>query len=168
MLYKLMGGGMIITATTIAGFLKARTLANRVDSLIRIKTALSVLESEISFSANSLKLAFLRIERTVDTGGMFAEAGEAIAGCGVEQAWKQAVDNSRRRLSLTEHDAELLKTLAAELGMTDRENQIKNIRRVSALLDAASVQAQAEYTQTARLYRSGGILTGLLFIILLF
>ncbi len=168
MLYKWLGGGMIVMATTLAGFMKARTLSGRVASLIRLKTALSVLESEISFSANNLKTAFSRIERTVDTYGLFAEAGEGITRNGVEQAWKDAVDSRKKALCLTEQDAELLKTLAAELGMTDRENQIKNIRRVSTLLDTAAHQAQAEYNQTAKLYRSGGIMAGLLFVILLF
>ncbi len=168
MVLKWLGSGLIVGAATMAGLWKARSLSCRVESLIRLKTALSVLESEITFSANSLKQAFLRIERTVDAAGLFAQAGEDIISVGVEQAWKQAVDSRKKTLCLTEQDADLLKTLAAELGMTDRENQIKNIRRVSALLEAAAGQARADYEQTAKLYRSGGLLAGLLFVILLF
>lgn len=168
MLYKWLGGGMIVAATSLAGFLQAQRLERRVSSLMRLKTALSVLESEIAFSAHDLKTAFFRIEKIVGAGGIFQDAGEGIASLGVQESWHQAVDNRKKTLFLSEQDADALKTLAAELGMTDRDNQIKNIRRVAALLSTAAEQAQMEYDRTARLYRSGGVMAGLLFVILLF
>lgn len=167
MLYKIIGGALIIAATTVFGCSKARALSERVNSLLRIKTALSVLESEIIFSANHMKRAFLRLADTVGPAFLFREAAARLEEDGVGKAWRDAVDKYRKKLCLADEDVRMLKTLSAELGMTDRENQVKNLRRVAALLDTALIKAREEYDRSARLYRSCGIMAGLLVVILL-
>lgn len=166
MLYKLLGGGLIIAATTVFGCTKARALSERVQSLLRIKTALSVLESEIIFSANHMKRAFLRLAETVGPEALFRDAAARLEEEGVCKAWRNAVDAHRKKLCLADEDVRMLKTLSAELGMTDRENQVKNLRRVTALLDTALIKAREDYDRSARLYRSCGVMAGLLAVIL--
>ena len=167
MLNKWLGGGLILIATTYIGFQKVAALSGRVRSLGALQTGLSILESEISFSANHLKQAFAEIERAVNVDGLFLMAGDKIAELGAAEAWEKAVKEKKDRLFLTDTDAQALTSLAAELGVTDRENQIKNIRRVNALLLSLAQAAQAEYEKSARLCRSGGILVGMLVVILL-
>lgn len=167
MLYSWLGAGLIVAATTYIGFKNAEKLSRRVRSLLAIQTGLSILESEISFSANHLKQALSKIEESVHTCGLFQDAGAAIAELGTAEAWRQTVQKKQDVLCLSKSDVEALSSLAAELGVTDRENQMKNIRRVSALLEDAGKTAQAEYEKTARLYQSGGVLIGVLVVILL-
>ena len=55
--------------------------------------------------------------------------------------------------------------LGTKLGMTDTKNQLKHIGYVKELITAQAAAAENEYKRLGRIYRGGGVLTGL-FIIL--
>ena len=168
MLTKLIGGCLILLGGTCLGFLKSSELSRRERSLKNIKTALSILESEIVFSSQHLKDAFLKISYVCACGEIFSDAAHTMGEYGIVQAWQDAVDRNAKRLCLSESDAEMLKVLSSRLGMSDKEQQKKNIRHVETLLDMAITNAHAEYQNSARLYRSMGFLGGLFFVMLLF
>ena len=68
---------------------------------------------------------------------------------------------------LTDGDREILVMLGAQLGMTDRENQYKNICCTKNLIDKQYEQARQIRERTSRLYEGGGILAGAFAILLL-
>lgn len=143
------------------------SLAKRRNSLIKIRMALSILETEIVFSSYHLKEVFKRISRISDMEKLFMSVAENMEDMGIGNAWQYAVDKNRKEMGLKKEDAEILKTLSTRLGMSDREQQVKNIRHTDALILKALTEAEEEYKKSAKLYRSMGVLGGLFLIILM-
>lgn len=164
---KILGAVMIFSSGVILGYGKAYVLAQRERSLININSAFGILESEIVFSQNKLKTAFERIAQISSCGRLFLSAAEKMEESSACDAWIYATEKEKHSLCLTQKDAEILKMLANELGRSDKEQQIKNIRHVSALLKAAAEEAHNEYAISAKMYRSGGICVGLFLAVLL-
>lgn len=168
MLIKITGAVLIISAGTIYGFSRAEKLAKRERTLISIKTALGLLESEIVFTSHHLKQAFLHINSICNCDNFFLYIAENIENLGIAKAWCMSVDHKKNDLCITDSDADILKILASELGRSDREHQIKNINHVSSLLSQAAQDAHNEYKKSAKFYRSMGILGGIFIVLLLF
>lgn len=160
---KALGAVMTGMSCAYLGFRLSLSQKKRVQSLNDILTSLEALESEISFCAQRLGRAFVRADRN----GLFTAAAEGIEENGVEKAWKEAVQASQNRLSLTDADCDALRMLGDGIGKTDTDNQIKHIRYVKSCLTNQRDSAQAEYDKFGRVYRSGGVLVGLMIIIVL-
>lgn len=160
---KLIGAVMTGFAFAYIGFKMSMTLKTRMNSILEIVSSLELLESEISFSVSKLKGAFLRVDRN----GLFKYAAENIDENGGGGAWEKAVNDNQSRLCLTDADSQILMILAQSIGRTDTENQLKNIKYVKTLLEAQGRQAEEDYRRMGKLYRSGGVLTGLMAVIVL-
>ena len=164
---KLLGAAMIFFAGMLWGSGRANALLLREKALNDIITALEMLEGEIVFSSNKLKTAFERISKISSCGDLFKKAAEEMENAHVYVAWANAVDAQKKSLCLSKRDAETVKILANELGRSDKEQQVKNIRHVSSLLKAAASEAREEYITSAKMYRSCGICGGLFIAVLL-
>lgn len=165
MLLKLIGAIMICAACTYMGIRKSNELRGRYKSLKNIETALGYLETEISFSSNDLKHAFMNIDKNADTKGLFRDASEKIEEFGIKKAWAYAVMKST--MPLLNADRELILMLSAKLGMTDTKNQLKHIGYIKELVNAQSVSAENEYNRLGRIYRGGGVLAGIFIILII-
>lgn len=158
---RALGAIMIGCSCGYFGFRMSASLKNRVKALSDISASLEMLESEIAFSVNKLKKSFLRIDRS----GLFTCAAEKMDKDGIGKAWADAVSENKARLCLTDSDADILLTLGVNIGKTDTQDQIRNIRYVKTLINGQERQAENEYNRFGKLYRSGGILVGLMIII---
>lgn len=127
---RIIGAVMIFSVSTYLGFSFADRLKKRYVYLRNILTSLNLLETEIGFGVSKLKQAFLTIDKSADTRGLFKTAADNLEDVGIKQAWRGAVYEKRQELYLTDADADALNALGAQLGMTDVENQIKNIKYV--------------------------------------
>jgi stage III sporulation protein AB len=165
---KFMGAIMIISVCVYAGFRSADRLKKRSVYLRNILTALNILETEIEFGGKQLKKAFETLDKSSDTRGIFRLAAEKTEALGIKRAWSEAVNEKKTELCLCDDDTEALTALGTRLGMTDTENQIKNISYVRELLTAQQETAEGEYKRLGRLYRSGGVLGGLFLVLILF
>lgn len=164
---KWIGAAIVFLSGVMWGMYKSHALLLREDSLKELITALGMLESEIVFSAHRLKLAFYQISDMCECGGLFSAAAEHLGELSAHSAWQRAVDETKKSLGINEKDAEILKLLGAELGKSDKEQQIRNIRHVSALLTSAMNEAHEEYVTSSKMYRSIGIFGGLFIAVLL-
>lgn len=161
-------GALIITASTsLLGIYKSVMLKNRVLYLRDFKTSLSLLKSEIVFAGNCLEKAFLNIAKTSKASQVFETAAENIDSVGIKKSWENAVKKYADKMSLKDDDVQVLLLLGTQLGMTDKENQLKNIVYVSELTDNQIYKAEQEYSLTAKLCRNIGILSGLFISIIL-
>ncbi len=160
---KILGAVMTGFACGYFGFRMSMSLKTRQANLSNIIASLEMLESEISFSVNKLKKAFLRADRN----GIFTLAAQTMDEKGIKNAWTEAVNCSRAKLCLTDADADILLMLGNSIGKTDTDDQIKNIKYIKSLIKEQEKQAQEEYSRFGRVYRNGGVLTGLMLIILL-
>lgn len=139
------------------------SLKTRAVSLADIRASLELLESEISFSVNKLKKAFIRADRN----GLFALAAENIEALGAKQAWNKALKEMRGKLCLSGADVDALMLLGQNIGRTDKDDQLKNIRYVKTMTAQQESEARAEYERLGKLYMSGGVLMGLLVVTVL-
>ena len=167
MLIKFIGAALVFSAGLFWGLKKSAQLSKRERSLTDIKTALNLLESEIVFSSHYLKHAFLRISEILSCEGLFSDMSSGIGEMSASDAWHSALLKNQKQLSLKDKDVEILSILGSELGMSDTEQQVKNIRHVASLLEQNLAQAHDDYVKTAKLYRSMGILGGLFVVIIL-
>ena len=165
MLVKLIGALVIFSACTYLGMRRSNELKGRCNALKNISAALLQLETEISFSANDLKRAFLNIEKNTRTRGLFKDAAERIEKYGIKKAWTYAVLNNP--MPLTEADRELVLMLCAKLGMTDSKNQLKHTAYIRELVNAQQSAAENEYARLGKMYRNGGLLAGLFIVLVI-
>lgn len=160
---KILGAVMVGCACGYLGLKKSLTLKRRAKSLLDISVSLEMLESEISFSVNKLKKAFMRVDRN----GIFSAAAEDMDEKGVKKAWETAVNSSKSRLCLTDADEDILMMLGKNIGKTDTDDQIKNIKYIKKMISEQCKQAEGEYNRLGKMYRNGGVLAGLMLIIIL-
>ncbi len=165
---KFVGAVFILLSASYIGFYKANTLRKRMVYLNNIRTSLHMLESEIFFSQNILFRVFKRISNLSDTCGLFSNAAEGINEFGIKRAWERAVDETYEKMCLKNQDREVLYIFGANLGMSDKESQIKNIKHVVDMINSLYDGAAEDYKKNAGLYRSAGFLAGLFFAILLY
>ena len=86
---------------------------------------------------------------------------------GVKTAWTNAVNECSTKLSLKDADKDILMTLGKNIGRTDTDDQIKNIKYIKSMIAEQEKQAQSEYRRFGKMYRNGGVLVGLLIVIML-
>ncbi len=160
---KILGAVMTAFACGYYGFYISTALKTRMTSLADIITSLEMLESEISFSVNRLKRAF----SMSDKNGLFKTASELIDEHGIKKAWDSAIEAHSERMCLNDADKEILDMIGKNLGKTDTDDQIKHIKYIKTLLINQHAQAESDYNRLGKLYRSGGILTGAMIVIML-
>lgn len=167
MFNKILGSAAIVGGSVFIGRNMTDRLKKREYSLKAFHNTLVMLESEINFSANSIDRAFKNISCSVKLSGFFEYLLSQIKDKGIRNAWNDSIVKFQDRLFLTDDDAKILLTLSAELGITDRENQIKNIRYVLTMLEKAETEAHEKYTSLSGLYRNISMGAGLAAAILL-
>ena len=123
---KILGAIMTGFACGYLGFKISFAMKIRAESLNNIITSLEMLESEINFSMNKLKQAFMRVDKC----GLFKFAAENMDEKGVKTAWTNAVNECSTKLSLKDADKDILMTLGKNIGRTDTDDQIKNIKYI--------------------------------------
>ena len=72
-----------------------------------------------------------------------------------------------RVISLSDADSDILLMLGKNIGKTDTDDQLKNIRYIKTMIGEQEKQAQGEYSRFGKLYQSGGVLVGLMLVIIL-
>lgn len=160
---KILGAVMTGFACGYLGLKISFAMKIRAESLNNIITSLEMLESEINFSMNKLKQAFMRVDKC----GLFKFAAENMDEKGVKTAWTNAVNECSIKLSLKDADKDILMTLGKNIGKTDTDDQIKNIKYIKSMIAEQEKQAQSEYSRFGKMYRNGGVLVGLLIVIML-
>lgn len=164
---KLIGAAIILAVCVYAGFSMSDRLKKRCVYLQNICEALNLLETEISFGKSRLKQAFIKINSAVNTQGLFKNAADNMENMGIKKAWREAVGNTQGKLKFNEDDAQILMLLSERLGMTDTEDQIKNIAYTRCRIEGNLKAAENEYAKMGKLYRNGGILAGLFLVLIL-
>lgn len=167
MFSKILGAAALITASFFIGKNFTDKLKKRKNSLNLFHTALVMLESEINFSANNIACAFSNISESVHIPGVFEYVISETENIGIRNAWNNAILKFKDKLCLTDNDVKILKTLSAELGITDKENQIKNIRYILTMLQAAEADAHEKYCSLSGLYKNISLCAGIAAAILL-
>ncbi|MEX2104863.1 MAG: stage III sporulation protein SpoIIIAB [Bacilli bacterium] len=170
---KLIASIMIIAASTLWGMNKAFRYSKRVNELRQLQQAFKLLETEIVYGFTPLAEAFLHISQRHNgsIGKLFAQMGIGVndnQNLTTGQLWEVTLDRIWSETALKKRDREILHQLGAQLGATDRQDQIKHIQLALRMLESEEMDAQHEQKMYASMYRNLGVLGGLLLVILMY
>ena len=161
---KLSGALLVILAFGIWGVLKSDKLKKRCDNLLSLISALTLLENEIGYGEKDISSALLSVG-SIENLPLFVQISEQLKGSSVSSAFFDALKNSD--ICLSKSDKDTLCEFSQNLGSLGKESQIGSIRHTKELLEAARISACEEYGKYGKLYRSMGILLGILIAIIL-
>ena len=164
---RFIGAGMIIAASGAAGAIMSARLHKRVRYLDSFAAALEYLKTHICFSGFEMEKALRLTDEVGNTGGVFRTAADNMRSDGLKKAWKRAIYLNADKMCLKVSDADALASLGDRLGLTDAEDQKKNIDNVLVSLSICRAAAEKEYEKNGRLYRSCSVLCGALAVLLL-
>lgn len=170
---RLFGALLVITASTMAGWIYSALLKKRWQLLNALIQGFQWLATEIGYGSVPLGEAFARIgarlpkEAKVLFAGFAAELNGA-AGLTADEAWQKSLTENRDGLALTAEDWAVLIDFGRTLGTTDRENQVSAIRQTIARLEHQATEAEEEYKKNERLYRYFGIAAGVLVVLVFY
>ena len=171
LLLKVMASGFIIWATTTFGFTQAGRYRDRPRHLRQLQSALGALATEINYGATPLPLAFSQLAGSFEPPGgiLFRAVADSLAqpGMSAALAWQEGLMLLGECSALTGSDVLILQPLGAVLGKSDRLDQERHLRLTMQHLERAAVEAEEERATNERLWRSLGVLSGLLLVIIL-
>lgn len=171
MLFKLIGAALIICACSKIGFDFASCLSKRVEQLQDIKLGLSAILTEISFRGTPLAEALKKSADIMHTrskvifllSSAMLESDHVITA---KEAILAAIENHSEDSSLKDEDFTVLKGFAGLIGTSDLANEIANIEITQQKYDNLIRHAEQQRDKYAKLYRSSGVLAGLLITVL--
>ena len=160
---RLIGALMIIFAGSMIGVLKSDSLKKRAERLDGIIAGLNLLETDISYGKTDLFSTLFSIGENHKIY-MFKRIAQNLSKDGIKAATGKALSEDEY---LLERDKAPIMALAENLGMTDSITQSCAIKRAVSALSEGRKNAQEEYARLGKLYRSCGVLGGILGAIIL-
>jgi stage III sporulation protein AB len=169
---KLIGAILILFAGTMIGFYQALQLSRRPRQIRQLIQALQRLETEISYGLTPLPTALLTISRQISLplSQIFLLAGEQLTSFGrtTEESWRYAIDAAWQDTAMKVTEKEVFQQLGLTLGLTDREDQIKHLRLTVSQLQAEEMTAWEEQKRYEKMWKSLGLLSAALVVILMY
>jgi stage III sporulation protein AB len=170
---KLIGASLILIAGTMIGFYQALQLSRRPRQIRQLVQALQRLETEISYGFNPLPSALLTIGRQIPQplSQLFQLAGEQLSGSSdrtTEESWRYAIDSCWQHTAMKTTEQEAFLQLGLTLGITDRDDQIKHLRLTASQLMTEELTAREEQKRYEKMWRSLGLLSATLVVILMY
>jgi stage III sporulation protein AB len=169
---KLIGAVLILFAGTMIGFYQALQLSRRPRQIRQLIQALQRLETEISYGLTPLPAALLTISRQISLplSQIFLLAGEQLTSFGrtTEESWRYAINIGWLDTAMQASEKEVFQQLGLTLGLTDREDQIKHLRLTVSQLQAEEMTAWEEQKRYEKMWKSLGLLSAALVVILMY
>ncbi|WP_058485258.1 stage III sporulation protein SpoIIIAB [Defluviitalea phaphyphila] len=170
---KLIGALLIIGGSTFIGFLIDKLERYRMNDLKNLQRALIFLKGEIDYMITPLPVAMEQVGNRIgdNIGQIFIYAGKQMmkkTGYTVTEIWKESVNSHIDNTYLSKEDKNILLSLGNALGYLDKEMQKNNIDLSILYLKEEIKRLDMHHQKNGRLYRSLGILGGLLIVILLY
>jgi len=146
----------------------------RLKELEQVRSALRALVTEIDYGLRPLPSAWRQVASQVpgSVGALFAGAAERFGGSrGVTagEAWIDALHclQGQGRLALSQPDVSILTDLGSVLGLSHRQDQLRHFLLADERLAGAISEARRQVESRGRLWRSLGLLSGILIAILM-
>ena len=172
MLIRMAGAFAVISGCTMLGLYFAAREGFRINDLQELKKALIILSSEIEYMRNPLPEACANIARRISNPigplfGLFADLLTKNEGSTAYQLWSQAAEQSRDLAFLAEEDWEVVDGFGKTLGYLDKQMQQGAIKYALDYIDDKTTALQVMSDKNKRMYRSLGIIGGLLIAVVL-
>jgi len=171
LLVKIIAIVLVISSSTLIGFLLANRFGQRVKELRVIYSALKHFETEIVYGLTPLPNAFKNIANRIDEPicKVFTHMSESFGQHDLTtiDIWTNSWELYKQNLALKKRDYDILFQLGHSLGQTDKENQLKHIGISLAYLQTEEHEARNEQHKHEKMYKYLGFLTGMMIVILM-
>lgn len=170
---KLAASVLIVFSGGVFGLTVAHSYGTRPEQLKTLRGALAMLETEITYGLTPLPDALLGVGHHIEgcVGKFFTEVGTLLnqdQGPSSGEAWEQSLEILREEASLTLGDTEILRQFGFSLGVSDRENQIKNLKLIQEQLRNQEAKAERLRDSNQRMWRTMGFLASLAVVFILY
>lgn len=173
MAVKLIGSMIVFLSCTAAGMFLASRDKFRADELREMKRGLMLLKSEIDYSSRPLYEALIDISERLEgaVSEIFEDSGRLLKSRKVSsasEAWERTLKDRKSRTFFKKNDMEAFTSFGHNLGGNDRKCQLANIDMAVEYIDMKSDELMKKYSKDGRLFRSAGVLCGILIVVVLF
>lgn len=158
---------IIFSLSTIIGITISKMYENRVKELREFKSILNIIKTKIKFTYEPLAEIFKQIAKDNSTNieKIFGKMVNQIQYRQVREAWENCIQEAD--ISIKQEDKDILKKLGQLLGQTDVEGQVSEIEVTQNFLDMQITKAEEEKNKNQKMYKTLGIVIGLVFVIIL-
>jgi len=165
--------GMILTlvASGALGFYIASLGKFRQQELLEFKKALLILKSEIEYIAAPLPEAIANIagRTTSPVSNIFKQFAESLKnnpeGETAYRLWVTAIAEHKSKSFLKSADWEALESFGKTLGYLDKQMQSDSIKFTIEYIDTEVAELQTSNEKNQRMYRSLGLIGGVLLLV---
>ncbi|SFS83246.1 stage III sporulation protein SpoIIIAB [Paenibacillus sp. BC26] len=169
---ELIGAALILFAGTMIGFLQASRYAARPIQIRQLIYALQRLETEIGYGYTPLPEAISRsaahlpepvASLLLDVNRRLEQTGELT----FRESWEGAANAYWPHTAMRQPEQAALIRLGSALGISDREDQIKNLKLAMQQLQSEEEAARHDSARFSKMWKSLGVLTAALVVILI-
>lgn len=158
---------IIFSLSTIIGITISKMYENRVKELREFKSILNIIKTKIKFTYEPLAEIFKQIAKDSSTNieKIFGKMVNQIQYRQVRETWENCIQEAD--ISIKQEDKDIIKKLGQLLGQTDVEGQVSEIEVTQNFLDMQITKAEEEKNKNQKMYKTLGIVIGLVFVIIL-
>ena len=172
MLLRIIGALAVVSGCAGLGMYYAARENFRTSELSEFKKALLILSSEIEHMRSPLAIACANISKRTSaaTGQLFENFSHSLsAGEGetAYQLWMSAADTVREQSFLAAEDWDVIEGFGKTLGYLDKNMQKNAIEYTVGYINDKTAELQQQGDKNKRMYRSLGIIAGLLVTVVL-
>ncbi len=148
------------------GFSFGSQYNSRYWQLRKLRSSLKLLETEINYSLNPLPQALIkvgtRVSQPVNVLYQYsAQLMEKDMGAPIDEIWEKALIKLAEVSSLKKTELDILLDFGQGLGVSDKEEQLKNLQLAQEQLRIVEANADALRQKNERMYKTLGVLAGL-------
>ncbi|MCL2405282.1 MAG: stage III sporulation protein AB [Defluviitaleaceae bacterium] len=172
MFISIAGAVALVAGCTAIGFYFAAKEGFRVRDLQEFKKALQILSSEIEHMRAPLPTACINISKRTTRHVSelflnFSQLLEANDGETAYQLWAQVIESQKPHAHLADEDWDVFDGFGKTLGYLDKHMQQSAITYAIEYIDEKTASLLTQADKDKRMYRSLGIISGLLLAIVL-
>lgn len=154
--------------STAIGILISKSYQNRVVELKEFKNVLNIMKTKIKFTYEPLAEIFKQIAKENQTSieRIFGQMANQLTYNQAKDVWEDCIQNAD--ISIKQEDKDILKKLGKLLGQTDVDGQVSEIEVTESFLDMQIEKGEEEKKKNQKIYKTLGVVAGLVFVIILF
>ena len=168
---RLLGMVLTLAASSALGLYLSSLAKFRQQDLLEFKKALLILKSEIEYIAAPLPEAIsnIAVRTTNPVSKIFAHFAQNLKnnddGETAYQLWMEAIKAYKKESFLKKGDWELIEGFGKTLGYLDKQMQVDSIKFTTDYLDSQVAELQAVGDKNQRMFRSLGVIGGVLLLV---